>query len=91
MATERSIAEMIVCLCRGLGEHAIRATIARGGDTRERLAAICGAGDDCGGCSPTLDALLDEARDASYSGLAPQSSLEIGGALCEATSRSSPS
>ena len=55
---------MIVCLCRGLGEHAIRATIARGGDTLERLAAICGAGADCGGCSPTLDALLDEARDA---------------------------
>lgn len=82
---------MIVCLCRGLGEHAIRATIARGGDTRERLAAICGAGDDCGGCSPTLDALLDEARDASYSGLAPQSGLSVGGALCEATSRSSPS
>jgi bacterioferritin-associated ferredoxin len=82
---------MIVCLCRGLGEHAIRATIARGCDTRERLAAICGAGNDCGGCSPTLDALLDEARGASYSGLAPQSSLSVGGALCEATSRSSPS
>ena len=82
---------MIICLCRGLGEKAIRATIARGGDTRERLAAICGAGDDCGGCSPTLDALLDEARHASYSGLAPHSAIEIGGALCEATSRSSPS
>jgi len=82
---------MIVCLCRGLGEHTLRATIARGGDTRERLAAICGAGNDCGGCSPMLDALLDEARGASYSGLAPQSSLEVGGALCEATSRSSPS
>jgi bacterioferritin-associated ferredoxin len=82
---------MIVCLCRGLGEKALRATIARGGDTRERLAAICGAGDDCGGCSPTLDALLAEARRASYSGLAPQSAVEIGGVLCEATSRSSPS
>ena len=82
---------MIVCLCRGLAEHAIRATIARGGDTRERLAAICGAGDDCGGCSPTLDALLDEARGASYSGLAAPSTFEVGGALCEATSRSSPS
>ena len=82
---------MIVCLCRGLAEHAIRATIARGGDTRERLAAICGAGDDCGGCTPTLDALLDEARGASYSGLAAQSMFEVGGALCEATSRSSPS
>jgi len=80
---------MIVCLCRGLREQAIRATIARGGDTRERLAAICGAGDDCGGCSPTLDALLAEARGASYSGLASQSTFEVGGALREATSRSS--
>ena len=43
----------------------------------------------CGGCSSTLDALLDEARGASYSGLAPQST--VGGVLCEATSRSSPS
>ncbi len=82
---------MIVCLCRGLADHAIRATIARGGDTLERLAAICGAGTDCGGCSPTLDALLDEARDASYSGLAPESVLTVRGELCEATSRSSPS
>jgi len=82
---------MIICLCRGLGETTIRATIARGGDTRERLAAICGAGDDCGGCSPTLDALLDEARGASYSGLASQSTVEVGRILCEATSRSSPS
>jgi bacterioferritin-associated ferredoxin len=82
---------MIVCLCRGLPDHAIRATIARGGDTLERLAAICGAGTDCGGCSPTLDALLDEARGASYSGLAPQSVLCVRGELCEATSRSSPS
>ena len=82
---------MIVCLCRGLGEHAIRTTIARGGDTLERLADICGAGADCGGCASTLDALLDEARGRSYSDLAPQSSLRVGGALCEATSRSSPS
>ena len=91
MAPERSIVAMIVCLCRGLGEHAIRTSIARGGDSLERLADICGAGADCGGCPSTLDALLDEARGASYSDLAPQSSLKVGGVLCEATSRSSPS
>ena len=82
---------MIVCLCRGLGEHAIRASIARGGDTRDRLAALCGAGDDCGGCTPILDALLDEVRNAAYSDLASQSVLSVGGELCEATNRSSPS
>ncbi len=82
---------MIVCLCRGLGENAIRASIARGGDTRGRLSALCGAGDDCGGCTPILDALLDEVRNAAYSDLASHSVLSVGGELCEATSRSSPS
>ena len=82
---------MIVCLCRGLADHAIRATIARGGDSLERLADICGAGSDCGGCASTLDALLDEARSASYSGLASQSVLDPGRELCEAISKSSPS
>ena len=82
---------MIVCLCRGLGENAIRATIARGGDTRDRLAALCGAGSDCGGCTPILDALLDEVQNAAYSDLASHSVLGVGGELCEATSRLSPS
>ena len=82
---------MIVCLCRGLGENAIRATIARGGDTRDRLAALCGAGNDCGGCTPILDALLDEVQNAAYSDLASHSVLSVGDELCEATSRSSPS
>jgi bacterioferritin-associated ferredoxin len=82
---------MIVCLCRGLGENAIRASIAGGGDTRDRLAALCGAGDDCGGCTPMLDALLDEVKNASYSDLASHSVLSLGGELCEVTSRSSPS
>ena len=58
---------MIVCLCRGLADHAIRATIARGGDTLERLAAICGAGTDCGGCSPTLGFKANEELHTSCS------------------------
>ena len=82
---------MIVCLCRGLGENAIRATIARGGDTRDRLAALCGAGNDCGGCTPILDALLDEVKNAAYSDLASHSVLRVGDERCEATSRLSPS
>jgi bacterioferritin-associated ferredoxin len=82
---------MIVCLCRGLGENAIRATIERGGDTRDRLAALCGAGNDCGGCTPILDALLDEVQNAAYSDLASHSVLRVGDELCEATSRLSPS
>jgi bacterioferritin-associated ferredoxin len=82
---------MIVCLCRGLADHALRALIARGGDTRERLAAACGAGDDCGGCSPMLDALLDEVQRAGYSERASHPYLALGGLACAVTTRSSPS
>jgi bacterioferritin-associated ferredoxin len=81
---------MIVCVCHGLGEHAIRATIAQGHDTRERLAAACGAGTDCGSCARLLDALLDEAQDAGYSaGAASRACLATGGSPFEATSKSS--
>jgi bacterioferritin-associated ferredoxin len=82
---------MIVCLCRGVADHVIRATIARGGDTRERLVDACGAGTDCGSCVWILDAMLDEVQGADYAGRARQSHLTLGGSACGATSRSSPS
>jgi bacterioferritin-associated ferredoxin len=82
---------MIVCVCRGLAERTILATIARGGDTLERLAAACGAGADCGGCEGVLRALLENVRDADYSGREPRPYLTARGAPCEATSRSSSS
>ena len=83
---------MIVCVCHGLGEHAIRATIAQGDDTRERLAAACGAGTDCGSCTWLLDVLLDESRGASYSAsAASRACLTTGGSPFEATSKSSVS
>ena len=82
---------MIVCLCRGVADHVIRATIERGDATRERLADACGAGTDCGSCAWMLDAMLDEFQDADYSDSALRSHLTIGGPACGATSRSSPS
>jgi bacterioferritin-associated ferredoxin len=82
---------MIVCLCRGVADHDIRATIARGGDTRERLTDACGAGSDCGSCVWMLDAMLDEVQGADYAGPARQSHLTIGEPACGATSRSSHS
>ena len=81
---------MIVCLCRGVGEHTIRATIAQGQDTLERLADACGAGADCGGCAGLLDVLLDEVRGVGYSAsAASRSCLTTGGTPFGATSRSS--
>ena len=82
---------MIVCLCRGVADHVIRATIARGGDTRQRLADACGAGTDCGSCIWMLDAMLDEVQSGDYSGSTLRSHLTIGEPACGATSGSSPS
>jgi bacterioferritin-associated ferredoxin len=73
---------MIVCLCRGLAERTILATIARGGDTLDRLTAACGAGADCGGCEDMLSALLEHARGAGYSGREPRPRPTVGGESC---------
>ena len=82
---------MIVCLCRGVADHVIRATIERGSDSRERLADASGAGTECGSCVWLLDAMLDEVHGADYSGSALRSHLTIGEPACGATSRSSHS
>jgi len=57
---------MIVCLCRGLSDDAIRATIQNGADTPRRVAIACGAGADCGACCPFVRSLLDEAEGAAF-------------------------
>jgi bacterioferritin-associated ferredoxin len=59
---------MIVCLCRGVPEHAIRATIAGGAATVADVRRACGAGGDCGACRRTLAALVDEARCSTRGG-----------------------
>jgi bacterioferritin-associated ferredoxin len=51
---------MIVCLCRGLSEDAIRTTIQDGADTPRKVVIACGAGADCGACRSFVRALLDE-------------------------------
>ncbi len=53
---------MIVCLCRGVSEHTIRALIDAGVDTVEDLGTVCGAGTDCGGCRRSLRAMIEEAQ-----------------------------
>lgn len=51
---------MIVCLCRALSEHAIRAAIARGASTVEDVGQVCHAGTACGACHPTLERMIEE-------------------------------
>ena len=53
---------MIVCLCKGVNEREIRATITSGCVTEESIGHSCGAGTDCGSCLETLRELLDERR-----------------------------
>jgi assimilatory nitrate reductase catalytic subunit len=52
---------MIVCLCRALPEHAIRAAIADGAFSVEDVGAVCRAGTACGACRPTLERMIEEA------------------------------
>jgi bacterioferritin-associated ferredoxin len=52
---------MIVCLCRGVSERHIEATIAAGARTVAEVSRACGAGTDCGACSHLVAALVEEA------------------------------
>ena len=50
---------MYVCHCRAVTDHTIDGEVERGASTIEEIAARCGAGSECGGCWPALEALLD--------------------------------
>ena len=52
---------MIVCVCRVLSDHAIRAAIAGGAFTVEEVGVACRAGTGCGACVPVLERLIEEA------------------------------
>ena len=51
---------MLVCHCRAVNDAAIRHAIAAGARDEVEVGRACGAGTDCGGCRPAIDALLDE-------------------------------
>jgi bacterioferritin-associated ferredoxin len=49
---------MIVCHCRAVRDHEVCDAIERGARDAEAIAFTCGAGSVCGGCVPTINALL---------------------------------
>jgi len=53
---------MIVCLCRGVTERHIEATVAAGARTAGDVSRACGAGTDCGACHHLVAALVEGAR-----------------------------
>ena len=52
---------MILCHCRVVNDRTIRAAIAQGALDVEAVAAVCGAGRECGGCVPGIERLLEAA------------------------------
>lgn len=57
---------MVVCLCQGVSDKSVRASIEAGARTRQQVTAACGAGDGCGTCHRTIKSLIVECRgDAS--------------------------
>jgi bacterioferritin-associated ferredoxin len=59
---------MILCLCRGVSDHAVDAAIAAGAFTAAQIERACGAVGDCGACGDLLDAMVERARETHYSG-----------------------
>jgi bacterioferritin-associated ferredoxin len=55
---------VIVCHCRVVSDRAVHAAISAGAATLDDVAILCGAGAECGGCAPSVEALLAEAAIA---------------------------
>ena len=55
---------MIVCVCNRLNEAKIRGAIAQGAASPDQVYAGCGVNRKCGTCHETIQALLQEAREA---------------------------
>lgn len=53
---------MIVCLCQGVSEKRVRASIKDGARTRQEVTQACGAGDGCGSCHRTIKTMIVECR-----------------------------
>jgi bacterioferritin-associated ferredoxin len=49
---------MYVCLCVGVTNQTVSDAVAQGASTSNEIAAICGAGGDCGRCRRTLRAII---------------------------------
>lgn len=60
---------MVVCLCQGVSDKSVRASIEAGARTRQQVTAACGAGDGCGTCHRTIKSLILECRRDAPAGL----------------------
>jgi len=51
---------MYVCECRWVTEEEVNAAIDAGANTVQAVTAACCAGEDCGGCHDTIEAMIEE-------------------------------
>jgi bacterioferritin-associated ferredoxin len=51
---------MILCHCKAITDRDVRAVHDAGGRSIVEVARACGAARECGGCRPSLAALLDQ-------------------------------
>jgi bacterioferritin-associated ferredoxin len=53
------MAPVIVCHCEAVNDQRVVEEVLSGAGCPEAVAARCGAGARCGGCVPTIEALLE--------------------------------
>jgi bacterioferritin-associated ferredoxin len=61
---------MIVCHCRAITDRAIREAVRSGAVDLDAVEAATGAGSCCGGCQPTVEAVIGAASGDSNAALA---------------------
>lgn len=57
---------MVLCVCRGVSEHEVGETIAKGAGSVDAVVRRCGAGGDCGACLDEIRDLLCGARRPAF-------------------------
>ena len=62
---------MVVCLCQGVSDKKVRASIEAGARTRQQVTDACGAGDGCGTCHRTIKSLIVECRGSNATASRP--------------------
>ena len=58
---------MYVCLCAGATNQMVSDAVAAGASTSKEVAAICGAGGDCGRCRCTVRGIIEATLAAAPS------------------------
>ena len=75
---------MVVCLCQGVSDKKVRASIEAGARTRQQVTDACGAGDGCGTCHRTIKSLIVECRGSNATASCPAVPVGFGDAAAPA-------